>query len=173
MADVVKKNEWSLWRRKHQLIQELAEIEEIINKERAQDRHIMKKADIKWTERHQMGMVSEGRRMAPVMSPRLGFDCHNFVVFMSERPPGENLGAYHTHGEAIKYYLSGSGVELIGDKKYEVEAGDVCFIPANTWHGTQNPNKEPLTFLAVVMDSLVIKPSFLLRDDVKEETPLP
>ncbi len=169
MVDINKVDEWTLARRRHQLVQELGEIDEVINKHRAEKRYVVKKNDIKWTERHQMGMISQGRRTAQIMSPKLGFDIHNVTVFLSERPPGEKLGAYHKHGEAIKYYLSGKGIEVIGDEEYEVEAGDFCFIPADIWHGTQNPGTEPLRFIAITMESMVVKSPFILRQDVKEK----
>ncbi|HKZ51219.1 MAG TPA: cupin domain-containing protein, partial [Dehalococcoidia bacterium] len=73
--------------------------------------------------------------------------------------------------EAIKYYLSGKGAEIIGDKRYEVEAGDVGFIPAHVWHGTQNTGSEPLRFLAVVQSTgtPLLKPIvFRIREDLRE-----
>ncbi len=76
------------------------------------------------------------------------------------------------HGEAIKYYLSGRGVEVIGGNRYEVEPGDLCFIPHHVWHGTQNPGPEPLRFLAVVQQvgtPLQVPIVFRIREDLREE----
>src|SRR3990170_7944937 len=170
MADYGKMDDWQLGRRRHQLIQEMGELEEEMNKRRAQDRHIMKKDEWQWEERSGIGMQVP-QRAAPLVNPMLGFNCYNFNAFVAERPPGSQFGAYHMHGEAIKYYLSGKGVEIIGDKRYEVEAGDVGFIPAHVWHGTQNTGSEPLRFLAVVQGTgtPLLKPIvFRIREDLRE-----
>ena len=82
-----------------------------------------------------------------IVGPELGFNINNFHVFTSGRAGGSER--YHTHGDAIKYYVSGRGYELIGDERFEVEPGDFMHVPANTWHGTENPHTEPLVFLAV------------------------
>ena len=81
-----------------------------------------------------------------IVGPELGFNINNLHVFTSGRAGGSER--YHTHGDAIKYYVSGRGYELIGDERFEVGPGDFMHVPANTWHGTENPNSEPLVFLA-------------------------
>src|SRR3990172_1806415 len=150
MADESKKDLWQVGRRRQQLLQEIGELEEELDRARAQDRHIMKKDEIRWQERgSEIGMRIEGHRSAPLVNPMLGFNVYNLNSFISQSPPHSEPGAYHMHGEAVKYYLSGRGVEIIGGKRYEVEAGDVCFIPGHTWHGTQNPYHHPLPFLAL------------------------
>jgi len=83
-----------------------------------------------------------------IISPELGFDIYNLHVFFIGRQPKTEQGLYHTHGDAVKYYLRGRGYEFIGDQRFEVKAGDFLHVPANIWHGTQNPNDEPLCFLA-------------------------
>ncbi len=57
-------------------------------------------------------------------------------------------GAFHTHGDAVKYYLEGKGKEIIDDQEVEVSPGDLAFIPANIWHGTENTGDEPMVFIA-------------------------
>ncbi|MBI4523212.1 MAG: cupin domain-containing protein [Deltaproteobacteria bacterium] len=83
-----------------------------------------------------------------IISPEVGFDIYNLHVFLVGRQPKTEQGRYHTHGDAVKYYLRGRGYEFIGDQRFEVKAGDFLHVPANIWHGTQNPNDEPLCFLA-------------------------
>ncbi len=81
-----------------------------------------------------------------IIGPELGFNLHNLHIFTSGRAGGSER--YHTHGDALKYYIKGGGYELIGEERFEVKVGDFCHVPANIWHGTENPNPEPLVFLA-------------------------
>ena len=162
---------WELARRRYQLYMEMSELDEELNRRRTQDRHLMKKSEIQWEPRSVIGMKIPHKR-APLIEPNLGFNCHNIEAFIAEYPPGSEEGAYHMHGEAIKYYLSGRGIEIIGDKRYEVEAGDAIFIPAYTWHGSQNPGTEPLRFLALIQltGTPLLKPvPFTLRKDLRED----
>jgi len=84
-----------------------------------------------------------------LVSPAFGFGIRAFEVFRLSIPPNTSKGRYHVHGDAVKYYLSGHGVELVGDDEYEVGPGDFIHLPAGVWHGTQNPNDEPIEVLAV------------------------
>ena len=81
-----------------------------------------------------------------IVGPELGFNIHNLHVFTSGRA-GESE-RYHPHGDALKHYIKGGGYELIGEDRFEVKVGDFCHVPANIWHGTENPHPEPLVFLA-------------------------
>jgi mannose-6-phosphate isomerase-like protein (cupin superfamily) len=81
-----------------------------------------------------------------IVGPEMGFNIHNLHIFTSGRA-GESE-RYHTHGDALKYYIKGGGQELIGEERFDVKVGDFCHVPANIWHGTENPNPEPLVFLA-------------------------
>jgi mannose-6-phosphate isomerase-like protein (cupin superfamily) len=81
-----------------------------------------------------------------IVGPEMGFNIHNLHIFTSGRA-GESE-RYHTHGDALKYYIKGGGQELIGEDRFDVKIGDFCHVPANIWHGTENPNPEPLVFLA-------------------------
>jgi mannose-6-phosphate isomerase-like protein (cupin superfamily) len=83
-----------------------------------------------------------------IIAPELGFDIYNLHLFVAGPQPKVEEGLYHTHGDAVKFYLRGRGYEIIGDQRFEVKAGDFLHVPANVWHGTQNPNDEPLRFLA-------------------------
>ena len=46
------------------------------------------------------------RRM--IIGPELGFDVYNFHIFTSGRAAGSDR--YHSHGDAIKFYVAGGGV---------------------------------------------------------------
>ena len=78
----------------------------------------------------------------------MGFNIHTFRVFKRQIGGGGIDGAFHTHGDAVKYYLEGKGKEIIDDQEVEVSPGDLAFIPANIWHGTENTGDDPMVFIA-------------------------
>ncbi len=165
-----------LGRKRHALEEEMGKVEEEMNRRRETDRHIMRVSEREWKDMGEIlgGNIKKGiAKRATLVSPELGFNVHNFAAFLGEIPPGGQEGAYHTHGEAVKFYLEGKGVEIIGDKQYEVEPGDAVFIPANTWHGTQNPGQTPLRILAVAHSGLgvpvCIQPMFKTREDLVQK----
>ena len=92
-------------------------------------------------------VANAGPQQRMIVGPELGFDIYNFHIFTSGRAAGSDR--YHTHGDAVKYYVAGRGFEVIGDQRFEVKVGDFMHVPANVWHGTENPYDEPLVFLAV------------------------
>ena len=145
-----KLDSFQLYRRRRALLLERSKLEEELNRRRAQDRLLMRSEDLDWTEEG-FGLKLQGvqGRGASVITPELGFNIHNLTATLLEVPPGSEEGTYHYHGEAVKYYVKGSATEIVGDKRYEVTAGDAVFIPANTWHGTQNNSKEPVLIYAV------------------------
>ena len=91
-------------------------------------------------------VANAGPNQRMIVGPELGFNIHNLHVFTSGRAGDSER--YHTHGDALKFYIKGGGYELIGEERFEVKVGDFCHVPANIWHGTENPNPEPLVFLA-------------------------
>jgi len=162
---------WELGRRRHELLTEMSLVEEEINQRRTQDRHVVRSEEMTWDERTTTGLKRvPGSRSRRIVAAQLGFNIRNFELFQAEIAPRTQRGAYHMHGEAVKYYLSGQGIEVIGNKQYEVKAGDTVFIPANVWHGTQNPGDEPLSYLAVLSTApFTMVPSlWRTREDVKE-----
>lgn len=66
---------------------------------------------------------------------------------------GESCGE-HTTGdhEEILVFLSGQGRSLVGPDKQVLEAGagKVLYIPPNTLHNIENPNKDPLVYIYCV-----------------------
>lgn len=91
-------------------------------------------------------VADAGPHQRMIIGPELGFNIHNFHVFTSGRAAGADR--YHTHGDAVKFYVRGRGYEIIGDQRFPVNVGDFVHVPGNVWHGTENPYDEPLTFLA-------------------------
>lgn len=57
----------------------------------------------------------------------------------------------HTHpdSEEVLHFLSGEGVQTIGDEERDVAAGDMVYIPAGVEHSTRNTSWEPMRFLAM------------------------
>jgi mannose-6-phosphate isomerase-like protein (cupin superfamily) len=141
-----------LYQERYKLLRQMSKLEEELNKRRDQDRHIMRAQEQEWKEVSETaGLKIQGPPVlhTQLVSPELGFNIHNSNAFLLEIPLGSQGGAYHMHGEAIKYYLEGEGEEIIGDKRYSVKQGDTAFIPASVWHGTQNTRSKPLRIFAV------------------------
>ena len=134
--DYDRMDHWAIGKKYNEVLQRLARVEEEVERRREQDLHVIKAEQMVWRNHH-VGLAAAER----------GFDAHNFHSFFHELPPGTSEGAYHMHGEALKFYVKGKGKEIIGDKKYDVEAGDVMLVPALTWHGTRNPSDDTVDFL--------------------------
>ncbi|MDP6550119.1 MAG: cupin domain-containing protein [Dehalococcoidia bacterium] len=138
-----------LAQRRDMILHRFGRIEEEFDRRRQENRLLAKATDILWESASSVHPTQqEGHRLARIISPELGFNIHTFRVFQREIGGGGVEGAYHTHGDAVKYYLNGRGKEIIGEEEYEVEAGDLAFIPANIWHGTENTGLEPMVFIA-------------------------
>ena len=138
-----------LAQRRDLLLTEFRRIEFEFDRKRKEDKRLVRRDQLVWEPVGAIHpMQQEGHRLARLISPELGFAIHTFRVFQREIAPGGVEAAFHTHGDAVKYYLRGSGKEVIGEGEYEVRAGDLAFIPANVWHGTENTGDEPMVFIA-------------------------
>ena len=139
----------TLYGRRQRLLDEVGRLELEFQRRRGEKKRLARADEIVWKPCSDMNPTSADIELAQIVSPELGFDIYNMHMFKIRIPPRTEGGAYHRHGDAIKYYLSGRAVEIIGDDKYEVAAGDYIHIPANIMHGTQNPFDEPCEILAV------------------------
>ncbi|PKB65503.1 MAG: hypothetical protein BZY82_08445 [SAR202 cluster bacterium Io17-Chloro-G3] len=138
-----------LVKRRDRILNSFSTIESEFDHRRKENRLIVKAGDIQWEAAAAVHPTQqEGHRLARIISPELGFDIHTFRVFQRQIASGGVDGAYHTHGDAVKYYLRGKGREIIGETEYVVEAGDLAFIPANVWHGTESDGEEAMEFIA-------------------------
>lgn len=135
--------------RRYELLAEVGYLDLEMERRRAQKRIHVPASESRFQAESNLRPTALPIKVWRSISPELGFDVHTMYSFIAEIPPRTEGGRYHRHGEAIKYYLSGRAVELVGDEEYQVGPGDFIFIPANTWHGTQNPYDEPVRFLAV------------------------
>jgi len=173
-ADYERMDAWEMISARRTLLKQIGRLEEEMERRRKLDRHHVKAAELNWEPSGRSTGMKErsGRRNAKAVSPEMGFNVHNFQSFFVEIDPGKSEGAYHSHSEALKLYIKGRGREIIGGKEYDVEAGDLVFIPANTWHGSQNPSMdEPLRFFAVTQGRrtpLAVQVPFKIRDDLRD-----
>ena len=65
------------------------------------------------------GLERAGHQQNMIIAPELGFNVHNLHVFTTGRAGAGDRWAerYHTHGDALKYYIRGGGVEVIADER--------------------------------------------------------
>lgn len=135
--------------RRDEILSHFSRIDKEFDRRRGENRLLVKAADIQWESASRVHPTQqEGHLLARIISPELGFNIHTFRVFKRQIGGGGVDGAFHTHGDAVKYYLEGKGKEIIDDQEVEVSPGDLAFIPANVWHGTENTGDEPMVFIA-------------------------
>ena len=134
--------------RRDEILGHFSRIDKEFDRRRGENRLLVKGDDIQWESASRVHPTQqEGHLLARIISPELGFNIHTFRVFKRQIGGGID-GAFHTHGDAVKYYLEGKGKEIIDDQEVEVSPGDLAFIPANIWHGTENTGDEPMVFIA-------------------------
>ena len=135
--------------RRDEILNHFSRIDQEFDRRRGENRLLAKGEDIRWESASRVHPTQqEGHLLARIISPELGFNIHTFRVFKRQIGGGGIDGAFHTHGDAVKYYLEGKGKEIIDDQEVEVSPGDLAFIPANIWHGTENTGDEPMVFIA-------------------------
>ncbi len=65
--------------------------------------------------------------------------------------PGADCGQHSTEGnEEQLVFLAGQGTALIGNDKFPVGAGKICYIPPRTPHNIFNTGTEPLIYIFCV-----------------------
>jgi len=135
--------------RRDLIIGSFGRIDKEFDRRRGENRLLVKAEDIKWESASRVHPTTqEGHLLARIISPELGFNIHTFRVFKRSIAGKETDGAFHTHGDAVKFYLEGKGKEIIDKEEVVVEPGDMAFIPGNVWHGTENTGDEPMVFIA-------------------------
>jgi quercetin dioxygenase-like cupin family protein len=64
------------------------------------------------------------------------------VVGRTVFPPGAKHDLHrHPNAEEWEYVLEGTGVKRVGKDAIEVQAGDIVFVPADEYHGLENPSQ--------------------------------
>jgi mannose-6-phosphate isomerase-like protein (cupin superfamily) len=75
----------------------------------------------------------------------------NLVVSSTDLKPGMSTRG-HTHAgqEEVYYFISGTGIMELDDKKFNVQGGDVVLIEDGVFHRVHNGSKSnPLYFVCV------------------------
>jgi len=135
--------------RRDEILGHFMRIDQEFDRRRGENKLLVKAEDIQWESASRVHPTQqEGHLLARIISPELGFNIHTFRVFKRQIGGGGIDGAFHTHGDAVKYYLEGKGKEIIDQEEVEVSPGDLAFIPGNVWHGTENTGDEPMVFIA-------------------------
>ena len=88
-----------------------------------------------------------GTRRQVLIGPH---DAPHFHMRKFIMDPGGGMPRHTNDVEHEQYVLAGSARIGIGEEIYEVEAGDVVFIPAGTPHWYRTTGDEPFEFLCVV-----------------------
>ncbi|GAB4531304.1 MAG: cupin domain-containing protein [Anaerolineales bacterium] len=74
----------------------------------------------------------------------------NFAMRRFTMQPGGGMPRHTNTVEHEQYVLAGRARIGIGSQVYEVQAGDVVFIPASVPHWYECISKEPFQFLCIV-----------------------
>lgn len=154
--DLRKLTEREIGYYRQELVMPLGEIDLYLEERRKEKRHIIKRAEIdkKLADIGGFGAVT-------IMSPELGFNAYNLNTVMVRIPPrtsGETTR--YVRGEAVKTHLEGRAIDIVEGDRFEVEPGDVTFIPAGAVHEMQTFD-EPVKFVATGMapGTPVLKPA--------------
>ena len=68
-----------------------------------------------------------------------------FVIFIKENVP---LHKHQYHSENV-FILEGEGTITLGAITKEIKAGDIIFIPANTFHEVKVTSEKPLKVISI------------------------
>ena len=74
----------------------------------------------------------------------------NFALRRFTMQPGGGMPRHTNTVEHEQYVLRGRATVGIGDATYEVQSGDVVFIPEGAVHFYQNLGAEPFEFLCII-----------------------
>ena len=92
--------------------------------------------------------AADGLRKGVLVGPDDG--APNFAMRRFALAPGAEVPRHTNAVEHEQHVLAGEYVVGIGDREYEVTAGDSLLIPAGTVHWYRNEGDEPGAFVCVV-----------------------
>jgi quercetin dioxygenase-like cupin family protein len=95
--------------------------------------------------------------------------CRDLLLVRATMAPGDSH-PFHHHPtrEEIIYVLSGQAEQWCGRERRVLTAGELVLIPKGEVHGTYNPFREPLVFLAILSPAEAAEPAVV---DVSREEP--
>ncbi|KAB2662034.1 MAG: cupin domain-containing protein [Verrucomicrobia bacterium] len=95
--------------------------------------------------------------------------CRELLMVRATMEPGF-CHPFHRHPtrEEIIYVLSGQAEQWCGDRHRVLKPGEMVLIPAGEAHGTYNPFREPVVFLAILAPAGAAGPDMV---DVSGEAP--
>ena len=92
-------------------------------------------------------------------------DAEKLLLVRANMAPGHcHPFHFHPHREEIIYVIYGRAEQWVGDDYRILSAGEMAHIPAGTIHGTFNPHKEPLVFLAILSPAKLPEPQAAAPD---------
>ena len=94
--------------------------------------------------------ILTGRHKVPITikisKSRNGVDNISFCV--EDMSPGRKMRVHkHLNNDELIFIHKGEGTFTLGEEIMEVKAGDVIFVPKDTWHGLDNTGKENLLMI--------------------------
>ena len=103
--------------------------------------------------KHDEGTVLSGYDSSLIVkvSPELG--ARNDITIVQKIKPGKGTGLhYHKDAEEIFYVMEGTGIAVLGEKTYNIEAGDFIFIPKNLDHKIRKNDSTGILKVVFFMD---------------------
>jgi len=103
--------------------------------------------------KHDEGTVLPGYDSSLIVkvSPELG--SQNDITIVQKIRPGKGTGLhYHKDADEIFYVIEGTGTAVLGDKIYNIEAGDFIFIPKNLDHKIRKYDSTGILKVVFFMD---------------------
>jgi len=64
-------------------------------------------------------------------------------------PTGTTTGHAHDDMEEVYFVISGEGIMVIGEERFEIKPGDGIYVPPGMFHTTLQTGNQPLTVLWV------------------------
>jgi quercetin dioxygenase-like cupin family protein len=95
--------------------------------------------------------------------------CRDLLMVRATMEPGRcHAFHYHPTREEIIYVLSGQAEQWCGRDYRILKPGEMVLIPKGEVHGTYNPFREPVVFLAILAPAEAAEPPMV---DVSTEEP--
>ena len=101
------------------------------------------------TRKPREGVASPSTDFLLKIGPKTSGSKH-LLLFTEELAPGAAIPKHKHHGEEeILLIQTGNAHVWLGDKEFDVQAGGLIFIPAETWISLKNTGQENISLVAV------------------------